>query len=245
MNGGDRAPDGVVRVRAANPSAFTLDGTNTYVTGRWVIDPGPRDDTHLEAVLAAAADGVEGVVLTHDHSDHSGNADRLAERAGGVPVVRPADGEAAGPLRAIATPGHSPDHVCLVHGRICFTGDAIAGTGSSFIVPGGGGLGAYLRALERLRELDLEVLCPGHGPFVHDPRAKLDEYIEHRLERERKLLAALEAGLRTRDELLDAAWDDVDWSLSPHLRHAAGLTLQAHLEKLRDEDRIPEGVEGA
>jgi glyoxylase-like metal-dependent hydrolase (beta-lactamase superfamily II) len=227
-----------VRVRAANPSPMTLSGTNTYVVDRWVVDPGPDDAAHVEAVLGAAAAGIEGIVLTHGHGDHAGAAAALSERAGGAPVARPADGESAGPLRAIATPGHSPDHVCLVTGRICFTGDTVLGEGSVFISPGEGSLSAYLDSLRRLRELDLQVLCPGHGPFVWDPRAKLDEYIEHRLDRERRLLEALAAGARTRDELLDRAWDDAP----PELRPAAALTLEAHLEKLAEEGRLPEGV---
>jgi glyoxylase-like metal-dependent hydrolase (beta-lactamase superfamily II) len=235
----DQAPEGVIRVRAPNPSAFTLDGTNTYVVEHWVIDPGPDDAEHLDAVMAAADDRIEGIAITHAHPDHDQGAPGLSKRAGGAPIVRPTDGDEVGPLTAIATPGHAPDHVSFLWGKVCFTGDAVAGAGSSFIVPGGGGLASYLEALERLRELDLDVLCPGHGPFVHDPKAKLDEYIEHRLERERKLLAALELGLRERDQLLDAAWDDVPWHASPSLRQAAGVTLDAHLEKLREEGRLP------
>jgi glyoxylase-like metal-dependent hydrolase (beta-lactamase superfamily II) len=87
-----------------------------------------------------------------------------------------------------------------------------------------------------LRELDLDVICPGHGPFVADPRARIDEYVAHRLEREHALLAALAAGARGEDELLDRAWSDVP----PELRPAAALTLQAHLEKLREEGRLPD-----
>jgi len=235
----EQIPAGVVRVRAPNASAFTLDGTNTYIVERWVIDPGPNDERHLDAVLAAAGDGIEGIAITHAHPDHDEGAPALAERAGGVPIVRPRDGDEVGPLTAMATPGHAPDHVAYIYGRVAFTGDAVAGTGSSFIVPGGGGLGRYLEALAALKALDLEALCPGHGPIVDDANAKLDEYIEHRLERERKLLAALEVGLRDRDDLLDAAWDDVPWHVSPALRQAAGVTLDAHLEKLRDEGRLP------
>src|SRR3954447_23424039 len=111
----DVAPDGVVRVRARNPSALTLEGTNTYVARRWVVDPGPLMEDHLEAVLAAAApDGVEGIVLTHGHRDHWEAAPELARRAGGVPVVLPRDDEQVGPFEAIATPGHSEDHVALL-----------------------------------------------------------------------------------------------------------------------------------
>ena len=200
-----------------------------------MVDPGPADDHHLDAVLAAARGEIEGIVLTHGHADHAEGAPALADRAGGPPVVRPGDGEEIGPFRAIATPGHSPDHACLVKGRACFTGDTVLGAGSVFVAPGEGSLAAYLESLRRLRELDLEVLCPGHGPFVHDPRGKLDEYIEHRLERERRLVGALEAGARSHEELLDAAWSEVPSELRP----AARVTLEAHLEKLREENQLP------
>jgi glyoxylase-like metal-dependent hydrolase (beta-lactamase superfamily II) len=227
----DADPEGVVRVRANNPSPLTLDGTNTYVVGgRWVVDPGPSDAEHLDAVRAAAGEGIEGVVLTHRHLDHSEGAEAL-----GAPVVLPEDGYEVGPFVAIATPGHSPDSVCLLADRKCFTGDTVLGEGSVFIAPDEGSLSAYLDSLRRLRELDLEVLCPGHGPYVWAPRAKLDEYIEHRLDRERRLLDALDSGIRTHDELLDAAWSDAPASLRP----AAELTLRAHLDKLAEEGRLP------
>ena len=223
-------PDAVVRVRAPNPSALTLDGTNTYVVGAWVVDPGPCIPSHLEAIRRAAKDGIEGVVLTHSHADHAEAAEEF-----GVPVVLPTDSSTAGPFTAIGTPGHSPDSVCLLFGRICFTGDTVLGEGSVFIAPGEGSLSAYLDSLRRLRSLDLEALCPGHGPVVWDPAAKLDEYISHRLDRERRLLEALDAGLRSESELLDAAWPDVPAGLRP----AAALTLEAHMEKLRSEGRLP------
>jgi glyoxylase-like metal-dependent hydrolase (beta-lactamase superfamily II) len=230
----ERDPDGVVRVLAPNPSPLTLDGTNTYVVGSWVVDPGPADPDHLDAVRRAAREGIEGVVLTHAHADHAEGAADL-----GAPVTLPREGEEVGPFRAVATPGHSPDSVCLLTGGICFTGDTVLGSGSVFIAPGEGSLSAYLDSLRRLRALDLEVLCPGHGPYVWDAAAKLDEYIAHRLARESALVAALDAGLRSRDALLDAAWSDAP----PELRDFAALSLASHLEKLAEEGRLPDGVE--
>jgi glyoxylase-like metal-dependent hydrolase (beta-lactamase superfamily II) len=229
----DADPDGITRIRAANPSPLTLDGTNTYVVGSWVVDPGPADAVHLEAVRRAADGGIEGVVLTHSHSDHAEGAEVL-----GAPVVLPEGNEEVGPFRAVATPGHSADSVCLLMGPVCFTGDTVLGAGSVFIAPGEGSLSAYLDSLRRLRSLDLEVLCPGHGPYVRDPAAKLDEYIAHRLDRERRLVEALDSGLRSRHELLDAAWPDAPAELRP----AAALTLAAHLEKLAEEGRLPSDV---
>jgi glyoxylase-like metal-dependent hydrolase (beta-lactamase superfamily II) len=237
----DRMPEGVVRIRADNPSPLTLDGTNTYVVGGWVVDPGPDDERHIEAVAAAAGD-VEGIVLTHGHGDHSDGAPRLAEITG-ASVVRPSGDERVGPFKAIATPGHAPDHVSLLAGRSLFTGDTVLGTGSVFLAPGEGSLAGYLESLRRLRELDLEAILPGHGPVVWDPHAKLDEYIEHRLDRERRVIEALGAGARTRDELLDRAWSDVDFESAPYLRYAAAATLEAHLEKLEQEGRLPADLE--
>jgi glyoxylase-like metal-dependent hydrolase (beta-lactamase superfamily II) len=227
---------------------MTVDGTNTYVVDGWVVDPGPDDPDHVdrvaEAVTVGAGDqtlsrALAGIVLTHDHADHAAAAPALSARAGGVEVARPADGEEVGPFRSLATPGHARDHVCLLLGRILFTGDTVLGAGSVFIAPGEGSLSAYLDSLRRLRTLELDVLCPGHGPFVWRPREKIDEYLEHRLERERRLLNALEAGARTREAMLDAAWSEVP----DELRAPAALTLEAHLEKLAGEGRLPAGVE--
>ncbi|HEX8854358.1 MAG TPA: MBL fold metallo-hydrolase [Thermoleophilaceae bacterium] len=239
----ERVTEDVVRVRASNASAFTLGGTNSYIVRDWVVDPGPRDSSHVEALLEAAGGRIDGIAITHRHLDHYGGAAELAERAGGVPVVWPVDGDDVGPFRAIATPGHSADHVALVYRKICFTGDAVLGLGSVFISAEGGGLTAYMYALRLLRSLDLELLCPGHGPVVRDPAAKLDEYIAHRMEREEKLIAALDGGARSVDELLAQAWDDVPPQLMEHVRPAAEATLAAHLEKLASEGRLPEGVE--
>jgi glyoxylase-like metal-dependent hydrolase (beta-lactamase superfamily II) len=245
--------DDVGLVTADNPGPFTLQGTNTWLVGRdpcFVVDPGPLMEAHLERVLSDARDrgGIGGIALTHDHLDHSEAADELRRRAGGVPVaaarwhdadVRLGDDDEFGPLRAIATGGHAADHLAFVAGRACFTGDAVLGEGSVFVWPEPGALRRYLEALRRLRALELEVICPGHGPVVLEPAGKLDEYVAHRLDRERRVVAALDAGLRTADELLDRVWSDAPSALRP----AATVTLAAHLDKLDEEGRLPDGVE--
>lgn len=227
---------GVLRVLAPNPSPLTLDGTNTWVVGGWIVDPGPRIDSHIAAVRKAVG-RLDGVVLTHEHPDHA----EAAPAFGGARV--PAEGERVGPFTALATPGHSADSVCLLWERILFTGDTVLGEGSVFVAPGEGSLSAYLRSLERLLGLELDAICPGHGPVVHDPRAKLRQYLDHRRERERLIVDALEHGARSAGELLDRAWGDVDFSAAPLLRIGAAASLAAHLQKLGEEGRLPEGVE--
>jgi glyoxylase-like metal-dependent hydrolase (beta-lactamase superfamily II) len=141
-----------------------------------------------------------------------------------------------GPFTVIATPGHAPDHVAFVLGDVCFCGDLILGTGSSIVPPAaaGGSLADYLRSLDTVQALNAELLAPGHGPWITDPAAKIAEYREHRLDRERRLAAALERGERSRAALLAEVWDDVPEQLRP----AAAFAMQAHLEKLAAEGRL-------
>lgn len=227
----------ILKLLAPNPGPMTLEGTNTYIYGEGpctVIDPGPDDDSHVEAILAAAAErgGIGVVLLTHSHSDHAAAAARL-----GAEVVLPReDEEARAGLRILATPGHAVDHVCfLTDDGVCFAGDLVLGLGSTIVGPDGGGLAAYMESLRLLRAEPLRLLCPGHGPWVTDPVAKLDEYIGHREARERRLLAALDRGERSRAALLAEVWDDVPAVLLP----MAAMAMETHLEKIEAEGRLP------
>jgi glyoxylase-like metal-dependent hydrolase (beta-lactamase superfamily II) len=242
-------PADVQRLVAPNPGPMTLEGTNTYVVGRdpvVVVDPGPDDSGHIDAILEVteARGGIGTVLLTHSHSDHSGGVEAL----GIEPASLQDDREIAG-LTAIATPGHALDHFCFLLPQpradatagppayACFTGDLILGEGSTIVGPRemGGSLADYLRSLEKLQKLDLTIIFPGHGPEVTDPEAKIAEYIEHRMMRERRLVTALERGERSKAALLAEVWDDVP----EQLRGAAAIAMQAHLEKLEDEGRLP------
>jgi glyoxylase-like metal-dependent hydrolase (beta-lactamase superfamily II) len=218
---------------------MTLEGTNTYLYGAdlcTVIDPGPDNPRHLDAVRVAADErgGIGLVLLTHTHGDHAEGARRL-----GAEVILPGDGEEHGGLRAIATPGHAPDHVCLLTADgICFSGDLVLGLGSTFVPPDGGSLAAYMDSLRRLQAEPLELICPGHGPWVEDPAGKLAEYVEHREMRERRLLEALERGERSREVLLEEVWDDVPAEVRP----AAAMVMEAHLDKLAAEGKFAGGL---
>lgn len=241
----------IARLRAENPGPLTLSGTNTWVFGRdpcWVIDPGPALPSHLDAVAEEVGrrGGAGGIALTHDHGDHVEGLESLSERLDGPPAAAArgtatvlADGDRFGPLDVVEVSGHAPDHLAFLAGPVCFSGDAVLGEGSVFVAPDPGALTAYLAALRRLLALPLELICPGHGPVVLDPRTKLEGYVSHRLEREERLLAALDAGLRATEELLDGAWSDVPAPLRP----VAAVTLAAHLDKLEEEGRLPGGVE--
>lgn len=241
-----------VGIVADNPGPLTLTGTNSWVVGRepaWLIDPGPNLGAHLDA-LSTEIDrrgGLGGILLTHDHIDHVAGLPEMRSRFAPVPVAAArgevdvilAAGDRFGPLEVVATPGHAVDHLSFLGGDVLFSGDAVLGTGSVFVAPAPGALRSYLEGLDRLRALNPRLLAPGHGPLVTDVEAKLDEYVGRRQQRERDLLAALDDGKRTVDELLDSAWANVP----EQLRHAAGLTLTAHLYKLAEEGRLPGDIE--
>jgi glyoxylase-like metal-dependent hydrolase (beta-lactamase superfamily II) len=224
---------------APNPGPMTLEGTNTYLYGSdpcTVIDPGPDVESHAAAIRTAAEErgGIGLVLLTHSHADHAAGAERLDAEA-----ILPADGEEHAGLRAIATPGHAADHVCFLTGDgVCFSGDLVLGLGSTFVPPEGGSLAAYMDSLRRLQAEPIELICPGHGPWITEPATKLAEYVEHREMRERRLLAALERGQRSREALLAEVWNDVPDEVRP----VAAIVMDAHLDKLEAEGRLPDDL---
>jgi glyoxylase-like metal-dependent hydrolase (beta-lactamase superfamily II) len=241
----------VLRLRAENPGPFTLSGTNTWIVGdhpAYVIDPGPALPEHLQRLIEAidARGGLGGVALTHDHADHAEGVQALLRKrraplaaARGHVDVQLREGERFGPLRAVPTPGHAPDHYALATEHACFTGDAVLGEGSVFVDAYPGSLAGYLNGLARLATLEVDVLCPGHGPPIWEPETKVEEYIAHRYDREHKVILALGSGRRTIAELLAEAWSDVPAELRP----AAVVMLAAHLDKLDEEGLLPRGVE--
>jgi glyoxylase-like metal-dependent hydrolase (beta-lactamase superfamily II) len=230
----------ILKIVAPNPGPMTLEGTNTYLYGSdpcVVIDPGSDDPGHLDAIRAAAAErgGIGLVLLTHSHGDHTAGADQL-----GADVVLPEGGETHAGLQVLATPGHAEDHVSfLSEDGVCFSGDLVLGLGSTIVPPGGNSLAAFMDSLALLQAQEIDLIAPGHGPWITDPAAKLAEYVEHRQMRERRLLAALDEGERSRAQLLATVWDDIPIELLP----MAAMAMEAHLEKLEGEGRLPEDLE--
>jgi glyoxylase-like metal-dependent hydrolase (beta-lactamase superfamily II) len=233
---------------------MTGTGTNTYLledgSGNIaVIDPGPDDPQHLEAILTAAWGRITTVLVTHRHLDHLPAARPLCNRTGAVlvghtqlpGVDKPVqDGERTfGGLVAIATPGHTDDSLCFWNSseRALFTGDLVAGAGTVVLDQRPGALADYLRSLERLLELQPRRIYPGHGPILGDGQAsaKLAEYLAHRRQREQQILAALaEHGPTSVDELVSAIYPDV----LPALVAMAARNVRAHLDKLATEHRV-------
>ena len=238
----------VQRVIAPNPGPYTGPGTNTWIVDAGpvaiVIDPGPDDDAHLDAIEKRLGSTSVGVVLvTHSHPDHLPLAERLAARNRAAvkryPELGDEDVVRVGNLNvtALHTPGHSADHLSfwLDADRVLFTGDLVLGRGSSMVTFPEGDVAAYLRSLERLEALQPRMLFPGHWDPVTDAMAKLEEYRTHRLAREAQVLAELKRGRGTAHDLTRRVYGT---ELGGELFRAAEMTLRAHLKKLIDDGKV-------
>ncbi len=247
----------IALVRAPNPSAMTLTGTNSYVIDAGnnealVIDPGPVIDRHLNALLANASErglNISTIAVTHGHPDHAPAAAPLAARTGATVWVHPnsavqhdrtfeLEGElrvGTLALRVIDAPGHTFEHVALYEpgeGAL-FTGDVILGEGTVVVAPPGGAMRPYQRTLLRLRDEfpNAARIYGGHGPIVEDARAKIDEYIEHRKLREAELLKVLARESMTIPQLVIAIYG----TQRPILWPAMARQLLAYLLALSEE----------
>lgn len=225
-----------------------------------VIDPGPDLAEHVEAMRTAlAGERVTAILCTHTHRDHS-PASRPLAAATGAPIVGCAplaldddgprsdaafdtdyapgrilgDGESLDgkgwTLRAVATPGHTSNHICLAlpEAQALFTGDHVMGWSTTVVAPPDGDMADYMASLDRLLARDDKIYFPAHGPAVEDPRGHVLKLIEHRRGRERQILAHLEAGEGRIPAMVEHMYRDVD----PRLHPAAGRSVLAHLVDL-------------
>ena len=247
------------RIVAPNPGPMTGPGTNTYVVGETdlvVVDPGPAEPSHIDAILSCVGDRLRYIACTHTHPDHSPAAAVLADATGATLVGRttvddrhqdlsfqPAsqieDDECVTgegwTLRAIRTPGHVDNHVCylLDEEGVVFAGDHIMNGSTVVIVPPGGNMAHYIASLRRLLDYDVKVVAPGHGELIPDCRGEVEKLVRHRLLREAKVVGALSDQAQSLDDLVVTVYDDVD----PMMHEWAKLSLLAHLIKLEDERR--------
>lgn len=241
----------VRRIVAPNAGPLTGAGTNTYLIGVdeiVVVDPGPDLESHVDAIVGCGGDRIRWIAVTHGHADHAAAAPALANLTGAEVLESVDEGfgiEATEfRLEALRTPGHTQDSVCwlLEEERMLLSGDTVIDGSTVVIAPPEGDMAAYLASLERLsaRRLRLRRIAPGHGHLIDDPADRLAGYIAHRLEREAQIVAALEAGAGTVDEVVAAVYVD----LPPALRGAAAQTVLAHLLKLAADGRVA-GADGA
>ena len=219
---------------------MTLDGTRTYIIGTRriaIIDPGPLLDEHLANITAAAGScDAASVLVTHSHPDHSEGAMALAEMLDTrVESVRDRDivETDAGALRAIATPGHTPDHISFwwAAERALFCGDLMmGGLDTALVAKPEGDLRDYLASLRVLRDLDPAIIFPAHGDFFTNPIQAIDNYTRHREERVAQVRAALEA-TRSIDAVLDQVYGS---GLDPRLRPYAQAAVDAYVDYIRE-----------
>ena len=260
--------DNAWRVLARNPGMMTGPGTNSYLFGKdslTVIDPGPEDQEHLQALLQAArtlGKPIDQVIVTHTHRDHSPGALALVAATGARclgPSV-PDDGlqdeswqsdrllgegdrvDCGGvSLQVIETPGHVGNHLCyLSDDGLLFTGDHLIQGSTVVIAPPSGSMQAYFASLRKLQQRGITMMAPGHGDVISDPEETLSHTLAHRQKREDKVLDALSGDPQTLGVLVKAVYDDV-----PEFLHGvAQLSLQAHLIKLAEDGKAEEADQG-
>jgi glyoxylase-like metal-dependent hydrolase (beta-lactamase superfamily II) len=254
---------GIRRILCGNPGPFTWRGTNTWLIGRGhvaVLDPGPADAAHLDAILAATAgEAISHILVSHTHRDHSPGVSALQAATGApshgfgphmtppdqggeggdhafVPDVTLADGavlEEFG-LTALHTPGHCGNHLCFLReDGVTFSADHVMSWSTTVVSPPDGDMAAYMASLDRLAQRQSHLYLPGHGPPLPNPAPFVAALVAHRRDREARVLDALRAARRaTALELVPPVYGPV---LDPKLVPAAARSLLAHLIKLAAE----------
>ncbi|MGJ0237874.1 MBL fold metallo-hydrolase [Novosphingobium fluoreni] len=251
----------VRRVLAHNPSAFTYTGTQSYIVGSGaevaVIDPGPDEAEHIEALLATIGDArLVAICCTHTHRDHSPAAAPLAARTGApiigcAPLTMDDDGPRADAafdasyradrvladgetvagdgwtLVAVATPGHTSNHICLAlpESGVLFTGDHVMGWSTSVVSPPDGDMTDYMASLQKLHDREDRIYFPAHGPAIEKPRQLVRGMIGHRRSREKQILKQIGEGHTRIAQMVPRMYKGVDERLWP----AAGRSVLAHL----------------
>jgi glyoxylase-like metal-dependent hydrolase (beta-lactamase superfamily II) len=251
----DVAP-GIRRIVAPNAGLMTYHGTNTYLAetgeGVVVLDPGPDDAGHVQAILEATDGRVAAILVSHSHSDHLGavaalkartGARTFAFRCGADPAFQPdvplQDGDTVAGMVCLHTPGHASDHLCFSRpDGVLFSADHVMTWSSSVVSPPGGDMAAYFRSLRRLLARQDRLLLPGHGPPLPNPTTYIQELLDYRIKREEAIAEALREAPVIPSDLVDRLYSQTH----PWLRQAAERNVTAHLLKLQAEGRAePQG----
>ena len=243
---------GISRLVANNPSPMTYHGTNTYLIETHdsfvVLDPGPDDDSHLTAILAATGGQVSAILISHTHSDHLGATAALKAQTGATtfafhqsadpafsPDVLLQDRDTVAGMAAIHTPGHASDHLCFARpDGIIFSADHVMSWSSSIVSPPRGDMAAYIASLHLMLLRDDRLYLPGHGPPLSNPKPYVRDLLDHRLKREEAIAQMLRSGPLTTWELVDRLYVKT----LPRLRRAAERNVTAHLLKLQCEGLV-------
>lgn len=242
----------IARIVAGNPSVMTYHGTNTYLISigdRFaILDPGPDDAAHVDAILAATDGRIDDILFSHAHRDHVGALARLKATTGAAvhgfrqpvgsefaPDVVVADGDKVLGMTAIHTPGHAADHLCFARpDGVLFSADHVMGWSSSIVSPPGGNMADYFASLKRMLARGDAVYLPGHGPMIRDPHPYVADLLRRRLKREREIEMSLRTHPRTAPELVSLFYKKND----VRLLAAAERNVFAHLDKLAREGAV-------
>lgn len=250
----------VRRITATNASRMTGPGTNSYVVGREqlaLIDPGPAEDAHMQAIIDSCGAKLKWVLVTHTHRDHSPAAAPIAAATGAELIGNVIENDGFQDesftnaramaqddviktdeftLRALLSPGHVSNHICYLveEDKLLMTGDHVMGGSTVVIIPPAGNMKHYIESLERMLDYDIDNFAPGHGDLIDKPHDEIRYLISHRLKREEKVAKGLlSLGSATVKELVPVVYDDVD----PALHTMAAKSLHAHLIKLEMDGR--------
>lgn len=253
----------VRRITAGNSGIMTGPGTNSYIVGRdelALIDPGPLDAQHIDALLAVCGERLRWIIATHTHRDHSPAAAHIAAATGAEvlgnlivddgkqdPTFHPARAlqhdeilaTAEFQLRALLTPGHVGNHVCLLleDEGLLFTGDHVMQGTTVVIIPPSGDMSEYIASLRLMANYPLQAIAPAHGQLIFEPQRELERLIRHRVMRENKVIAVMQQLRRgSLDEITPPVYNDV----KPQLHPIARYSLWAHLLKLQREGKVTE-----